>query len=102
MVKLGDYNARAVGVSWFREEDFASARALFDATDKLPPREQWLKAAEKMEQDFLAQGYIVERVYIDPDTFPDWCRERGLRIDRHARARFSGEAVANKYGKNQS
>jgi hypothetical protein len=102
MVKLRDYNARAVGVSWFREEDYAAARALFDATDKLPPWEQWLKAAKELEQNFLSEGYIVERVYIDPDTFPDWCRERGLRIDRHARTRFSAEAVNAKYGKNQS
>jgi hypothetical protein len=99
---LRDYNARAVGIGWFREEDYPAAQALFKPTNYLPPWEEWLKRAEAMENDFKVQGYIVERVYIDPDTFPDWCRERGKRIDAQARMDFASMVVAEKYGRNQS
>jgi len=40
--------------------------------------EDWLKAAEKMEKEVLQAGNVVERIYIDPNTFPDWCRANGV------------------------
>lgn len=71
MPKLDDYHARAVGIPWFRQEDYPAAQALFKRTNYLPPWEEWLKRAQEMEQGFKTQGYIVERVNIDPDTFPE-------------------------------
>ena len=102
MTKLSDYRPRAVGIPWFRQEDYPSAQALFAPTNYLPPWEEWLNRAEEAERTFKADGYIVERIYIDPDTFPDWCRENGKRIDAQARMDFAGMAVAKKYGRNQS
>ena len=40
---------------------------------------------------------MTERVYIDPDTFPEWCRKEGLSVGRYARNKFAAGVVAEKY-----
>ena len=103
LTKLSDYHARAVGIAWFRKEDYAALIRVFEDGNKFTRTwEQWLKGAEKDEARFKADGYVVERVYIDPDTFPDWCHKAGVRADRQGRLKFAGEFVAKKYGRNQS
>jgi hypothetical protein len=41
-------------------------------------------------------------VYIDPDTFPEWCRKEGLGLNREARGKFASEVAEQKYDRNQS
>lgn len=90
---------RAVGIAWFRRENYAKARKLFKDGHKLSPTyDQWLKRAKRAEKELKAQGHIVEKAYIDPETFPAWCRARGLDINAEARIRFANEFVAGKYG----
>jgi hypothetical protein len=55
----------------------------------------------KMEKQVKAQGQNTERVYIDPDTFPDWCRREGVGVNREGRHKFVATAMAAKYA-NQS
>jgi hypothetical protein len=103
VVKLSDYNARAAGIAWIGEEDYAACLAIFEDGDKFEGGwKEWIKRAEKLEAEMKAQGYIVERVYIDPDTFPDWCRRNGVGTGREGRLKFGAESVAEKYGRNQS
>ena len=91
-----------VGVTWFREEDYPALLRIFDDADKMPRSwKEWLKGAEEMEQSAKSSGYTVERVYIDPDTFPEWCGATGVSVDRNGRHRFNAATVALKY-RNQS
>ena len=70
MPDISDYHARAAGIAWIRKEDYAACRAVFEDGDEFfPTWEQWEQSAKKSEQEIKAQGYIVERAYIDPDTF---------------------------------
>lgn len=92
------YSVRAVGIAWYRREDYERIRAIMDDRDKLPATfDEWLQAAEELERNLERAGHIVERVYIDPDAFAEWCRLRRLDIDSQARMRFSNEVVARKY-----
>jgi hypothetical protein len=103
MAGLGDYHARAVGIAWIRKEDYLACRAVFeDGNQFFPTWEQWEQSAKKSEEEFKAQGYIVERVYIDPDTFADWCQANGVPASRQGRTRLAADFVAKKYGRNQS
>jgi len=87
-----------IGMVWYRQEEYARFRKLFRDGRKLPPTyKQWLKQANKGLEQLTAQGHLVEKVYLDLDTFPDWRRRRGLDIDADARMRFANEAVARKY-----
>jgi len=103
MTKLSDYNARAVGIAWIRKEDYPSALSVFeDGAQFFPLWEQWEESAKKTEKTFKDQGYIVERVYIDPDTFGAWCRVNGFSTGRDGRGNFAAAIVAEKYGRDQS
>jgi hypothetical protein len=87
-----------VGVTWFREEDYPVLLEIFDDADKMPRTwKEWLKRAEQMEERAKAQGYDTQRVYIDPDSFADWCLREGMSADSEARQKFALDTVAAKY-----
>ena len=90
---------RAVGLAWFREEDYPALLKIFDDSHKMPRTwKEWLKVAEQMEQRAKAAAQHTERVYIDPDTVPVWCRRVCVDVDRDGRSRFVVETLAAKSG----
>jgi hypothetical protein len=90
---------RVVGISWFRQQDYPALLRMFDDAHELPRVwKEWLQGAEQMEERTKAAGHAVERVYIDPDTFPDWCRREGVGVNREGRDKFVATIVASKYG----
>ncbi len=103
MITVDDYHARAVGVLWCRKEDYAAFLAICEDADRLPATwEKFAEFSQTAEDSWKAKGYIVERAYIDPETFPAWCAQRGLSIDSKARMTFAASLVSEKYGRNQS
>ena len=87
-----------VPVVWYREEDYEKIKSISDDAYALPAAYgKWLANAEYGLQDFTTKGYTVEKVYLDPDIFLAWCRERGLNINAEARIQFAGEFIARKY-----
>ena len=90
---------RAYGIPWYRPEDYKRILKLMTDRHLLPPTFlEWEKKALQVEAEFLRQGAIAERVYIDPQSFRFWARQRGLDINAAARNAFAAEAVARKYG----
>jgi hypothetical protein len=90
---------RAIGVSWFRKEDYDAIRKISEDGHRMPDRwEDWLKNAEEKERKVIKSWQIVERVYIDPDTFPDWCRANDVGVSREGRHKFVVTTLAAKYG----
>lgn len=89
---------RAVGLAWFREEDYPALLRIFDDADKMPRLwKDWLKGAEETENRIKMSGQLTERINIDPDTFPDWCARNECSVDRHGRHKFVIAALAAKY-----
>jgi hypothetical protein len=83
---------QALGIPWYRREDYARILAVMTDANLLPrTHEQWLRKAEDVERRCKGQGMTVVRAVIDPDTFPDWCRTRGLNVDAKARTEFANE-----------
>ncbi len=98
MTDFHGYPVRVVGVVWFRKEDYPAILEIFEDGDKFVPTwDEWVKGAEKAEKGLNDQGQMTERVYIDPDTFPEWCRKEGLSVGRYARNKFAAGVVAEKY-----
>ena len=88
----------AIGIAWYRQEDYFKIQQIMVDAHKLPDTfARWLKQANQGIQHLTAQGHIVEKVYIDPNTFPAWCADRGLNVDAHARMTFANDSVAGKY-----
>ena len=91
---------RATGIPWYRREDWDALKRILEDSDKLHDSfDDWRKAAGGLENHLRSQGHVVERAYIDPDTFPDWCRSRGLNVDAHARTEFANSVAFAKHGK---
>ncbi len=103
MTTIRDYHPRAAGVAWVREEDYPAFLTIMEDANGLPKTwEKFVHFCEEAERSYRADGLIVERTYIDPETFPGWCASHGHRINSKARMAFAAELVGKKYGTNQS
>ena len=84
-----------IGVPWFTRDDYKKLRRMFTDTEVLPAcYKVWRENAEIGFRDLVRQGFVVVKVPIDAEVFPDWCRENGLRRDAFARAKFSSVVAA--------
>lgn len=103
MTTLGERGARAVGIAWIREEDYAALVAIFEDSDMFTDGwAAWNKRAEAIEDQMKGQGVIPLRAYLDPDTFPGWCAARGVDTGREGRTLFGIEFAEERYGRDQS
>jgi len=85
-----------IGMVWYRFEDYDAIRRIMADRHKLPATfSEWRMKAEQKEKLERRNGKFVLRVFIDPETFPDWCRARGLDIDAQARHRFTVDTLAD-------
>jgi hypothetical protein len=99
MTNLEDSPPPAVGAYWIKEEDYPALLKLFSDSNRMPPTwKEWLKIAEEMEAGLKAYGHVVMRVYIDPNTFPDWCAVHGTSPGGEGRKIFVAAAVKERYG----
>jgi hypothetical protein len=79
---------------WYKEEDWDTLMALFTDSHLLPPSyAEWLKRAEEMQKKVEGSGDLVMKVFIDPETFPAWCKEKGKEMDSAARADIAIEVA---------
>ena len=82
----------AVGIAWYRREDYSLLLALFDDSAVLPRTfDEWLAKAEETEREVSKTGLRVSRVLLIPQEFTHWCASHGLRPDAEARSRFASE-----------
>ena len=89
---------RATVVPWYREEDYLEIRKIMSDGSRFPNGfQKWLDRSNRAVDRLLREGHIIERVYIDPDTFSDWCGRNGLELDSHARQKFAVTVAADKY-----
>jgi hypothetical protein len=80
----------AVGMAWYKAENFVRLVAMFEDGDKLHRTyAEWLKAAEANYKRLCSQGVRVVKVDIDPDQFPKWCKTEGLKLNADARNKFA-------------
>ena len=84
---------------WYKEEDYESLLTIFDDAALLPPTfADWLVRAEEKKTEVERAGDQVIKVFIDPDTFPEWCNSRNLPKDANSRSTLALEvAQANSF-----
>lgn len=93
---------QAVGIVWYKSEHYDAIRRIMSDGNNLPITfHEWRMQAETGEKKLRREGKIVVRAFIDPETFPDWCRAKGLKIDSKARSNYANfvahEFVTNGY-----
>ncbi len=68
----------AVGLIWYRPEDYDRVLAVMKDADTLPETYAgWLKEARKAETGIRQQGVLTLRVMVDLDAFLAYCAREG-------------------------
>ena len=81
---------QAIGFPWYKRENFARLRALFEDGHKLHRTyDEWFAAAEGACKAQEIKGVRVVRADIDPDDFPKWAEAQGMKLDANARSRYA-------------
>ena len=85
----------AVGISWYRPDNFEQCLAVFDdASEMHDTYKDWLADAELTEATAKNRGLLVMRINIDPVEFPKWCEREGFaEINNQARSFFVSKEV---------
>lgn len=79
---------------WYKQEHWSTLKEMFVDGDLLPASyDEWLERAEKMKADAEAAGDAVIKVFIDPETFPEWCASKGLAMNSEARSQLAIEVA---------
>jgi hypothetical protein len=79
---------------WYKEEHYQQLLGIFDDALLLPPSyDQWLVRAEEKKAEVEAAGDQVIKVFIDPETFPEWCAKKNLPRDANSRAELALEVA---------
>ncbi len=89
-----DHQPMVQALVWYKKEDWDILRDMFVDTHLLPLTfEDWLDRAEAMRSQVAATGDTVMKVFIDPETFPKWCEDKGLPMDAEARSQLAIEVA---------
>ena len=79
---------------WYKEEHYSRLLDLFDDAELLPKTYgDWLARAEEKKAEVEAAGDQVMKVFIDPETFPEWCAEKNMAKDANSRAELALEVA---------
>jgi hypothetical protein len=79
---------------WYKEEDWKKLLGMFTDSHLLPKsHKDWLEKAEKMAEQMEASGNVVIKVFIDPESFPAWCKKKGRAMDMNARTDLAIEVA---------
>lgn len=81
---------QAVGMAWYKRENFERLRAMFEDRHKLHRTfDEWLRDAEIGRKGLEAKGVRVICVDIDPDQFRAWCDASGKRVNAEGRIDYA-------------
>lgn len=90
---------RVTGMVWYHLEDYSAILRIMADGSKLPRTfTEWRLKAEAGEKKLTREGHTIVRAYINPETFPNWCRARNLDIDAHARTLFANMVAKEAHG----
>ncbi len=82
---------------WYKEEDYPALLEIFDDAHRVPRNfADWHRRAEAIKEQVEAAGDQVMKVYIEPDTFQDWCENKGIAKDAEARSQLAIEVAQSR------
>jgi hypothetical protein len=83
-----------VTLPWYHRRDYEALLRLVSDRENMPATYgTWLERAESTERQLRKANFDVVRVWIRPDPFMAWCKERNLSPDKRARFAFVSEAA---------
>jgi hypothetical protein len=93
------YYVRATIVPWYREEHYAQVCKIMTDRARFPKSyNEWLDRARHKVEALKIQGHSVERVYLDPIAFRNWCERKRRKCNSISRQEFAAAILAGKHG----
>jgi hypothetical protein len=81
-----------IGIAWYHREDYLALKAMFRDGKKLPDTfDDWRKIVRESTEMLRGDNVEIVKAYIDPKTFPEWCRARGMKMNAKARMQYPAE-----------
>ncbi len=89
-----DHQPSIQALVWYKEDHWDTLKEMFADGHMLPLSYQdWLTRAEAMKTEIETAGDAVIKVFIDPETFPEWCEQKGLPLNSEARSQLAIEVA---------
>ncbi len=86
------------GIAIYRPEDWARLREIADDRDNLEESwTEWSRGIATLEHEQSAAGKAYQTILVDLDQLIHYCRDRGMRNDAAARARFVSDLLRHEH-----
>ena len=83
---------------WYRQEDYALVREIMEDGETFPlDFDEWEKNAESERAAAKRDGVNIIPVFLDPDEFFTFCKEKKIALDRATAAAFASSRGAASY-----
>jgi len=83
---------------WYRREEYALIREIMDDGDTLPLNfDEWEKNAESERAAAKREGVSIIPVFLDPDEFFTFCKEKKISPDKATATEFASSRGAASY-----
>jgi len=83
---------------WYRREEYALIREIMDDRDTLPLNfDEWEKNAESERAAAKREGVTLISVFLDPDEFFTFCKEKKVSPNSVTAAEFASSRGAASY-----
>ena len=83
---------------WYRREEYALIREIMDDRDTLPLNfDEWEKNAESERAAAKREGVTLIPVFLDPDEFFTFCKEKKISPNSVTAAEFANSRGAASY-----
>ncbi len=83
------------GIAWFYEEDWEEWKKISD-DEMEEDYEDWLISAESSISGLEEIFGSVQKVYIRPKEFKDWCKKNHRKLDSTARSEYISVVLQNR------
>ncbi len=92
MIARSHRSETVVALVWYRSEEWEKLRQVSADVAKLERTyAEWIAHAKMAMREARWAGLEVVKVNVAVGELVAWCRERGLRVDGRARARYAAE-----------
>jgi hypothetical protein len=89
-----DSSGSAVGVAWYKSEEWETLRNASTDKDKLEETyAEWLKEAERVVRELRQQGLQIIKVDVEIADLLLWCEGQDIPLNAEARAKYTAFKV---------
>jgi hypothetical protein len=89
-----DSSTSAVGVAWYKPEEWETLRNVSTDKDKLEETHaEWLKEAERVVKGLRQQGLQIIKIDVEVADLLLWCESQEIPLNAEARAKYTAFRV---------